>query len=49
MGKGSHRRPCLVPQDEVDLRWALAYGEISRDEYDRKMKAIKDKEHESKL
>ncbi len=49
MGKGSKRRPCLMSNDEADLRWALARGEINREHYDREMKIIKDKKNEPKL
>lgn len=40
MGKGSGRRPTLISREEEELRWALAYGGITRQEFDRKMKSI---------
>ncbi len=50
MSKGSKRRPCLVAAAEVDLRWKLAYGRITREEYENakrklsKMSMPKDKQ-----
>jgi len=40
-GKGSRRRVTLVSRGEYDLRWALAYGKISFDRFEAKMKKIK--------
>jgi len=37
MGKGSARRPTLVPREVADLRWALALGHINREQYDKSM------------
>jgi len=31
-----------VSREEIVLRWVLAYGEISRTEFDAKLKEIKD-------
>ena len=47
MSKGSKRRPCLVAAAEVDLRYALAFGKITKEEYERelsKMQVPKDKQ-----
>lgn len=40
-GKGPDRRPCLTSREENDLRWALYTGEITREEFDEKMKEMK--------
>ena len=48
-GKGSDRRPCSISFEVYFLRYDLAFGKITSDEYGKKMKAIKDKEHEPKL
>ena len=34
MSKGSTRRPCQISREEEDLRWALALGRITKEEYD---------------
>ena len=39
-GKGSTRRPTLISREEEDLRWKLAYGEIKREEFDKKMEQL---------
>ena len=39
MGKGSKRRPCQISRVEEDLRWALAFGEITMREFNIGMKA----------
>ena len=44
MGKGSTRRPSLKSIEEVDLRWQLARGEISRKEFDEKIAKLPKKE-----
>lgn len=36
-GKGSAVRPCQISKKEKDLRYALAYGKIDVDEFDRQM------------
>jgi uncharacterized membrane protein len=41
MGKGSRRRPTLISEKEETLRWDLAMGKITREEFDRKIKEIK--------
>ncbi len=45
MGKGSKRRPHSphVSQAEVDLRWALWLGEITKNEFDEGLKKIRSK------
>jgi len=43
MGKGSRRRPCQVSRAEYDLRHDLAFGMITRREFDRRMAKL----HES--
>ncbi len=40
MGKGSGRRKCSVSRHEEDLRYALAYGKITFDEYAAKRKKL---------
>lgn len=49
MSKGSKRRPRSprVSREEYDLRWVLLYGEITGDEFIKRMKDIKDKENVS--
>ncbi len=43
MSKGSKRRPCLAPRWLVELRWMLAYGTITREQFD---KAVKEHEND---
>jgi len=45
MGKGSQRRPrsSRVSREEEILRWKLALGEIKRDEFDERLRWIRDK------
>jgi len=38
MGKGSRRRQPLVPREILDLRWALATGDLTKKEFERRMK-----------
>lgn len=45
-GKGSHRRPTFISKEEEDLRWKLAFGKISRKEFDKKMKELKHDKHD---
>jgi hypothetical protein len=33
MSKNDHRRPCQVSPDEENLRWQLAYGEITEEQF----------------
>lgn len=42
MSKGSKRRPCLIPRWLQDLRWALAYSVITREEYDKAIRKHED-------
>lgn len=44
-GKGSKRRPCQISKHEEDLRWKLAFGYISFEEFERRMHEIKQKEN----
>jgi hypothetical protein len=41
MGKGSGRRPTLISTEEVDLRWQLIRGEVSREEFDKEVERIR--------
>ena len=41
MSKGSIRRPTLIKPEEEELRWAFAFGEITEDEFNQKMEALK--------
>ena len=47
-GKTDKPRPCLVSREERDLRWALLYGTITRDTFDKRLKEIKDAEQQNK-
>jgi hypothetical protein len=40
-GKGDQRRPCQISEREAKLRWALAFGKITREEFDKVMKEYK--------
>jgi len=40
-GKGSARRPCLIGQHEEALRYKLAGGYITFDEYEKRMKKLR--------
>ncbi len=45
MSKGSKRRPCQVSREEETLRYALAFGEITFEEWFismQKLKIVKD-------
>ncbi len=42
MSKGSARRPCLMPRWLQDVRWDLALGKITREEYDKIIKEHED-------
>lgn len=46
MGKGSARRPCQVSREEEDLRWELAMGLITREQFDQKLREL---EHAGKV
>ena len=40
MGKGDARRKCSISRQEEELRWRLAYGKITFDEYAAKRKKL---------
>ena len=40
-GKGSHRRPSFISNEEYQLRYDLAYGKITRKMFDRKMESLR--------
>ncbi len=40
-GKGSKRRPSFIGEEEYSLRWDLAFGYISQDEFDANMKNLR--------
>jgi hypothetical protein len=40
-GKGSHRRPSFISDEEYSLRWDLAYGYITSAEFQRRMADLK--------
>lgn len=40
MGKGSQRRPTQISDAENTLRWDLALGVITSEEFERKMKEL---------
>ncbi len=41
-GKGDTPRPRLVSDEEYELRWQLAFGEITKEEFVCRLKEIKD-------
>jgi len=43
MGKGSNRRPMLISQQEMDLRWAMYDGSIrmSDKEFNKRIRKIR--------
>jgi len=40
MGKGSKRRPCTTGTAENNLRWALAEGRITFNEFEKRYKKL---------
>jgi len=40
-GKGSNRRPSQISKEEERIRWKLAFGEITFDEFERQYKELK--------
>lgn len=48
MGKGSKRRPCLIPEWQRQLRWLLAYGRLTEEEYNKEVKEYIELEKEHK-
>ena len=43
-GKGSERRNKNISSEEEDLRWKLAFGKISEEEFNKAMKDLHGKE-----
>lgn len=41
MGKGSARRPCQISREEEDLRWELAMGLITREQFEDSYRQLK--------
>jgi len=41
VGKGSRKRPCCTSQEERDLRWAYAYGEMTLEEFYSRFEELK--------
>ena len=48
MGKGDTPRRRLISNEEWDLRWALFRGEITREEFDKAMKRLKENKNAKK-
>lgn len=48
-GKGPDRRRCLIPRWLEDLRWDLAYGEITREQYDKIIKGHEDENFKKRI
>jgi len=40
MGKGSTRRPSSITREEENLRWKLAFGHITFEQFERKYKEL---------
>jgi hypothetical protein len=40
--KESARRPLSISREAYDLRWDLAFGKITKKEFDREYKKVKD-------
>lgn len=45
-GKGDRPRPVQVSREELELRKSLAWAEISAEEFDEKLKGIRDDKEE---
>ena len=43
-GKGDKQRPRAVTQEEYALRWKLAFGKMTREEFDKEMERIKNEQ-----
>jgi len=43
-GKGSERREKIISSEEEDLRWKLAFGKISEQEYNEAMEKLNGEE-----
>jgi uncharacterized membrane protein len=41
LGKGDKRRPKFISDAEEDLRYKLAFGKITREEFDKEMEKLK--------
>ena len=41
MGKGDKRRPRLVSRAEYELRYSYAYGDITKEEFLKQLKEIR--------
>jgi len=42
-GKGSSRRPYQITKEEEDLRWKLAFGKITVQEFNEGMEKLEEK------
>lgn len=42
MSKGSKRRPRQISREEEELRYGLAFGKITREEFDKEMEKLND-------
>lgn len=42
-GKGSKRRPSFVGEDELDLRYKLAFGKITLEQFNKELAIIKER------
>ena len=40
-GKGSDKRPCLVSEQELALRWELLLGKVTLNKFYKKLKELK--------
>lgn len=47
-GKGSGRRPTLISKHEEDLRWKLAQGKITFNEFEKRIKELRLEEKRAK-
>jgi hypothetical protein len=43
MGKGSRRRKSLIGREEEELRYALAFGDITAEEFENRMDNLRRK------
>ena len=41
-GKGDSTRPSTVSDEEYSLKWDLAFGNISKEEFEKELKKIKE-------
>ena len=49
MSKGDKRRPCQITSDRWTLNYKLAINEISREEHEKELRQLENKEHDIKL